>query len=207
MRGLLMYNIGANQTSGSLATNLALPGQCTSSTTTIYPSDYSYIGFDKSSATSVDPIFAYTTSCNACLIGYSCPAGTRLLSDATPCPPGYFCPGGTKQACNAGTFVSSFSATRTTAADCSPCSQVFIQMLALDPVFLALLVHMDLIAVWKHAYLVHQEHTQPLQVRLVHPLAQLVLLINIVFLELHLVQIAHLDLLLYLLHSDVHFNH
>jgi hypothetical protein len=125
MRGLLMYNIGANQTSGSLATNLALPGQCTSSTTTIYPSDYSYIGFDKSSATSVDPIFAYTTSCNACLIGYSCPAGTRLLSDATPCPPGYFCPGGTKQACNAGTFVSSFSATRTTSAECFPCSPGF----------------------------------------------------------------------------------
>ena len=125
IRGTLIYNLGVNQTSGSLATNLALPGQCTSSMTTIYPSDYSYVGLDKSSGTSVDPIFAYTTSCNACPVGYSCPAGTRLLSDATPCPPGYYCPGGKKQACRAGTFVSSFSATRITAVDCSPCSPGF----------------------------------------------------------------------------------
>jgi hypothetical protein len=122
IRGLLIYNLGPNQTSGSLATNLALPGQCSSSTSTIYPSDYSYVGLDMSSMNSVNPVFAYTSSCSACPIGYSCTAGTKLLSDATACLPGYYCPGGKKQACPAGTFVSSSSTTQTTAAGCSSCS-------------------------------------------------------------------------------------
>ena len=85
--------------------------------------------------------------------------------------------------------------------------QDFIQTLALDPVFLAPLVHMDLIAVLTHAYLVQQEHTHPLQVRLVHQHAQLAMETNTVSLELHLVHIVLLDLLFYLLHSDVRFNH
>ena len=120
--GSLIYNLGPNQTSGSLATQLSFPGPCSSSTTSIYPSDYSYVAFDRSSGTPEDPVFAYTSSCSACPIGYSCNAGTRLLSDATACLPGHYCPGGKKQTCPAGTFVSTYSATRTTVNGCSSCS-------------------------------------------------------------------------------------
>jgi len=121
VEGSLIYNLGPNQTSGSLAPTLSVPGPCLSSNTAIYPSDYSYVSFERSARNPVDPIFDYTLACSACPIGYSCPAGTRLLSDATACPPGYFCPGGKKQACPAGTFVSTYSATRTTVTGCSSC--------------------------------------------------------------------------------------
>jgi hypothetical protein len=122
IRGLLMYNLGANQASATLGGRAALAGQCSAATTSIYTTTAAYVGLDASSGNGADPVFAYTPSCSACPLGYSCNPGTLLSTDAVPCPPGFFCPGGKKQACPGGTFAFGSSTTRTSVNDCTPCS-------------------------------------------------------------------------------------
>ena len=124
IRGLLMYNFGANLGSSTLGGTAAQAGACSASSTTLFTTAATYVGFDTTSGNNVNPTFTYSAAgCTACAAGVWCPAGQSGPS-TTPCLAGFFCPGGASPApvqCPAGTY-SLGGSTAVSAASCVPCA-------------------------------------------------------------------------------------
>ena len=62
IRGLLMYNFGANLCSSTLGGTAAQAGACTACSTTLFTTAATYVGFDTTSGNYVNPNFTYSAA-------------------------------------------------------------------------------------------------------------------------------------------------